>query len=458
MTDEGTTSITGTIPYSKLGKEEYEAECNEQIYARFAPYVESPNKITIPKKARYAIERHLSKKDKKEINKDTKVVDEMCYLFLSNFSNTIYRDDKWKALNSTILKGQTKWKSDNTWNYTKIIDILKKGTKKKGPFIEVKVNKDGVETYQTGTSSKEYKLTDTYLNAGLEEYELKDVNLISNRKKYINSKAVAFYNNFICQNLFHVYQQIELPTEEQVLKVGRELAKNHKETKKRKIITMRNKHGNSHWKDYKNRSFVEDNIKRYLNLTKNGPRIFSIGNDKSGGRVVDILTLTSSWVRNLIKINGEPICEVDYSTLHPNIAMKIYSGSGKNINHDEVAAYLGIDRKIAKTEHLSFFNKSWNQMRKSDLFKYYMDKEPEMMENIKNDKFSYPMKYNITSRRLFKVEVEIMTKAIKELNEMNIYVIYVYDALYCEPKYKNTVVTAMNKVVKEMGINTYVKA
>lgn len=219
---------------------------------------------------------------------------------------------------------------------------------------------------------------------------------------------------------------------------------------------MRNKHGNSHWKDYKNRSFVEDNIRRHLNLTKNGLKIFNVGNERSGGRVVDSLDLMTSWIRKLCKINGELIEEVDYSTLHPNIAMNIYGGSSVNINHTDVAKYLGIDRNLAKVEHLSFFNKHWEQMIKSPLFKYYLEKEPEMMENIKRDKYDSKYKHKVTSRRLFKIEVEIISKAIKELNEMNIYVIYVYDALYCESKHKVVVKSVMNKVAQEMGVNTTV--
>jgi len=267
----------------------------------------------------------------------------------------------------------------------------------------------------------------------LEEYELKNENLISNRGKYLKRKATTFYNNPICQNLIHIYKQIELPTEEQIWIKGRELAKERKKTKKGKTITMRNKHGNSHWKDYKNRSFVEDNIKLYLNLTKNGLKI---------------------WIRNLCKINGELIEEVDYSTLHPNIAIKIYGGSGVNINHTDVANYLGIDRKVAKIEHLSFFNKHWKQMKKSPLFEYYIKKEPVMMKNIKRDKYNSKYRYKVVSRRLFKMEVDIMTKVIEELNAMNIYVIYVYDALCCEAKNKEIVKSVMNKVVKEFNVNT----
>ncbi len=294
----------------------------------------------------------------------------------------------------------------------------------------------------------------------MEEYELKNENLISNRINYLKRKRTDESKNAICENLNQVYPSLEFPTEEYLMKVGRKYAKQTDPiffTNKYKELTMRNKHGNLHWKDYKNRSFVEDGIKLYKNLMQNGPKIFSIGGVKSGGRVVDSLTLMPSWIRNLCKINGKLIEEVDYSTLHPNIAIKIYGGSGKNINHDDVAEYLHISINKAKKEHLTFFNEEIEKMKHYNVFNYYFDNELDMLENLYKDKSSSKYGHKITSRRLFKIEVEIMSRAIKELNAMNIYMIYVYDALYCEPKHKETVVSVMNMVVKEFGINTTVK-
>lgn len=335
--------------------------------------------------------------------------------------------------------------------------VLKEGTKRKGPFIEVNKNKEGKESYINGMSSKKYKLADTYLRAGLEEYQLQNKDLIKKNESYIKGKISIASQNVICNNLIQIYPRIELLDEEHLMKVGRKLAKQGKLTNKGKRITMRNKHGNSHWKNPDKLSFVEDAIKRYKNLFKNGPRIFRIGNEKSGGRIVDSFTLMSSWMRKECKIDGEFIVEVDYATLHPNIAIKVYGGYGRNINHTEVAACLGIDRNEAKLEHLKFFNKRWNDMKKSPLFKYYSDNEPEMIENIRKDKLSSKYGHKITSRRLFKIEVQIMKKAIKKLNEMGIYVIYVYDALYCHPGDKEMVKLVMDSTVKEMGINTFAK-
>ena len=457
VTDKDSISVTDTDLYTITDKDKKETVKEEQVYAQFAPFFQRTDTISIPKKVKYNLKKYVSRKSLRTIHKDIDIAIEICLKFLSNLSITYYQDNKWRTLNSTILNDQFKWKNDNTWVYSKVIAVLKEGTKRKGPFIEVKKNREGKESYEMGISSKQYKLSDTYLKAGLEEYQLKNKDFIKKREAYIKGKINIASQNVICNNLIQIYPKIELPDEEHLMRVGREHAKQGKLTNKGKRITMRNKHGNSHWKNPDKLSFVEDAIKRYKNLFKNGPRIFRIGNEKSGGRIVDSFTLMSSWIRKECKIDGEFIVEVDYSSLHPNNASKIYGGSGKNLNHDDVAGYLGISRNEAKSEHFKFFNKRWSDMKKPSVFKYYSENEPEMIENIRKDKLTSKYGHKITSRRLLKIEVEIMTKAIKKLNEMGIYIIYVYDALYCHPRDKEIVKLVMDSAVKEMGINTYAK-
>ncbi len=77
-----------------------------------------------------------------------------------------------------------------------------------------------------------------------------------------------------------------------------------------------------------------------------------------------------------------------------------------------------------------------------------------MLKNIIKDKNQYD--YKVTSRVLFKKEVEIMTQIIKQLNSLNIYVLYVYDALYCKKSDESVVTEIMNRTIKNLGVNTYV--
>ena len=238
------------------------------------------------------------------------------------------------------------------------------------------------------------------------------------------------------------------------MKEAKRLIKLGCKTKKGKILTLRNKHTNEYWKDYKSRSFVEDSIKIFDYYTKSGFMIPTVGSEKSGGRVVDSFVLIPSWIRALITVNGSKLIELDYNTLHPNILSTLYGGSGENISHDIVSNYLCIDRMATKIEHLSFPNKRVNDMKRSKLFKYYSDNEREMLNNVINEKLSKG--YKATSKRLFKTEVTLMTKVIQQLNEKGINAIYVYDALMVEEKYEKITIYLMNTIAKDMGINTTV--
>jgi hypothetical protein len=77
-----------------------------------------------------------------------------------------------------------------------------------------------------------------------------------------------------------------------------------------------------------------------------------------------------------------------------------------------------------------------------------------MIRAIEKEKISSEFKYRITSRKLFKKEVEIMTEVIIRLNAQGIYIGYIYDALICHPKDAQIVAQVMNEVVLELGVKT----
>ena len=246
-----------------------------------------------------------------------------------------------------------------------------------------------------------------------------------------------------------------MPSSDELLAIGKKLVKEGRTTKKGKLLTMRNKHGNDYWADLENRSFVEDNIKLFEFLTGRGFMIPSEGGWKSGGRVVDSFTLMPSWIREQITIDGKKLAECDYTALHPNIVVKLYKGKESYITHQNVAEKACIDLRTVKREHLAFFNKTLKGMRKSPLYKYYSQHEPAMLERIRKDKKEHG--YKVTSRRMFEVEVGIMTDVITNLNAKGIEVLYVYDALICEEKDKVLVAVTMNRIILEHGIKTAVK-
>ncbi|PZO31439.1 MAG: hypothetical protein DCE86_08940 [Flavobacteriaceae bacterium] len=418
---------------------------NEKELAELALIFPNVNSILIPKKALHSLSKYVSKRLLKTIDPNLDTAIEKCLLVLSNLAVTYYIDDKWKRLYSGILHEQTKT-SSNTYVYPQIIEVLKQATTK-GAFIEVD------DAYSTG-KSKQYRLTDTYLK-GLEEYTIKDAKIIQRLNSIYYQRLTEAIENPICRNLIKLYPRVEIPTKEELLPIGKQLVKVGYRNKKGKLLTMRNKHKNSYWKDYENRSFVEDNIKIFEYLTGRGFMIPFAGDEKSGGRVVDSFTLLPLWIREQITINGKKLTECDYSALHPNIAIKLYKGDEQHITHQKVAERASIKLDKVKIEHLSFFNKKWIGMKGSPLFKYYQQIEPVMMENIRKDKKEYG--YKITSRKMFKVEVDIMTEVIEHLNANDIQVLYVYDALMCEEKDKQIVTDTMNRIILKHDVKTSVK-
>lgn len=420
---------------------------NDNNLAELALQFPNVNSLLIPKKSEYNLRKYVPKAMLKAIDIDVNIAIEKCLVFLSNLASTFYTDDKWKSLKADILHQQTKSK-DNTYIYSRIIDVLKHGTSK-GAFIEVN------DSYQEREYCKKYRLTDTYLKAGLVEYIIRDAGIVQNRNKLFFEQLNEAMEHPICSNLVKMYPKIELPSPKELLAIGKNLVKQGHKTKKRKILTIRNKHKNDYWKDSDNRSFVEDNILLFEFLTSRGFMIPSVGDDKSGGRVVDSFTLMPAWIREQITVNGIKLTECDYIALHPNIAIKIYDGKLTYLTHQNVAERTGIDVNCIKTEHLSFFNKQWLAMLKSPLFAFYSKHEPDMLSRIYNDKKEHG--YKVTSAKMFSVEVSIMTDVINHLNTLGINVLYVYDALLCEEKDKAIVVQTMNRIILEHSVYTCVK-
>lgn len=405
------------------------------------------NSILIPKKAEYNLRKYVSKDLLKAIDNNIEIAVEKSLVFLSNLASTYYTESKWKALNAVILNQQSK-KADNTYIYTKIIKVLTNGTSK-GAFIEVD------NSYRLDYESKKFRLTDTYLKAGLTEYIIKDAGIITTRNKLYYQQLSKAITNPICYNLILMYQKIDLPTSSELLAIGKKLVDEGRTTKKGKILTVRNKHKDHYWLDVKNRSFVEDNIKLFEFLTGRGFMIPSAGDESNGGRVVDSFTLMPSWIREQITVDGKKLTECDFICLHPNEIIKLYDGSASYLTHESVAERTGIELKKVKIEHLSFFNMKWNQMRNSLLFGYYSINEPDMLARIYRDKNEHGHK--ITSQKMFKLEVDIMSAVIKDLNAKDVYVLYVYDALMCEEKDREHVIETMNRIILEHDVKTKVK-
>ena len=291
-------------------------------------------------------------------------------------------------------------------------------------------------------------------------------NAIKIKNYNIYSKSVV---NPIIKNLIQFYSYIELPTNEELLKIGNEKAKLKETNKKGKIFT---KLGNnvgiypdrySYWKTP--RCFFEDDIEyRYKLLTEPNLMIPTEGNSNCP-RVYDSISLMPGWIRPYIKNDGENLVELDFRCLHPNLIINLYDYNNwciqgyetKYLTHDFVAESTGMNVKDVKTLHLSFFNCEIWQMN-SDEFKklheFYDNYTPGLLEVVKQAKYE---NYKITSQQLFTLEVNLMTEIIRELNLIDIYVGYIYDALLVKESDVQKVKEIMKIVSERMNIFVLIK-
>lgn len=435
-------------------------ELQDKVDSVFPLFFRNTSKIKIPNKVVAVLTSYTPDALLCQVHQNKAVAIEWCLLFLSKLNGTHFvmqekrygpEAEGWKALHSDILIDEFPF-AFNT--YKKIVEALKYPSKK-GPILECD------SKYLAGHKCYYYRLGTWYQNRGIVPYQLltKEGKDLHKRNSY---KAIGrSLENPICKNLLNFYPHIELPTLEEVGAEGRRLVKAKFITKKGKLLSTYNKHSRDYFKDADQRSFIEDSIELFEYLTSNGLLIPQESGEKSGGRVVDSFTLMPSWIRNMCKINGQRICEIDYSALHPNIAMTLYGGKIEFITHSDIAEASGLPLSDVKQEHLSFFNKTWTQMMQSPLYEFYWTKEREMMENLCEEKNEKNTKrsdvHKTTSKKLFKKEVEIMTEVIIELNKEQIYVGYVYDALFCQPDQKQRVQEVMNEVVLRHGVKTRAK-
>lgn len=416
----------------------------EQNFSTLAP-LQDASLLKIPSKVNRTIQRYVSRADLKMIHPDIDVARELCLIFLNNLGAT-FHTGRWKRLYSRILKRQVSFSDDNT--YARIIRVLKKGTVKQGPLLQVN------DYFQPGMS-KQYALPDVYFSKGVESYRLTTEHAIKLRNREHYRLLAEAAENPIARNLLRFYSEIRTPLKSEIHEEAKGLISQGFKSKKGKKLTYLNRHDRARWKDHGQRMFVEDCIDIYEMYTDGGFLLPVVTDAKAGGRVVDSFVLTPGWIRAMITVNGERLVEVDYAALHPNLAATIYGGHAKYITHRDIAEKTGLNLADVKVEHLSFFNKRWDDLRKSPLYDFYTDTEIEMMTELYWDKLMNGHKS--TSRKLFALEVQLMTEVITRLNSEGIYVLYIYDSVMCEPRHKDRVVATMNAVAFQMGIHTTAK-
>ena len=434
-----------------LGKE-IVINSNEN-YTKLPLFFDHNYTIKIPKKVERLLRRYLPKSVLKEIDDDFEVAIELCLLMLTRLNSTYFeiRDDAsfegWKSLKAEFLRD---FLSTGSLTYKKVREALEY------PFSTGRIIECDYKAIE-GEKCFNYRLGKSYINKGFIKYQLKTnkaKELLD--KSYLRTHKIACANP-ICSNLIMLYPRVTLPSLHEIEVEARKLVKNKFKTKKGKLLKFRGKHPNSYFKNPKQISFVEDSIEIFKYLTENGLMIPIPGSDESGGRIVDSFTLMPSWIRSLVKIEGVPFVECDFTCLHPNIAISIYGGNTTFLKHQDITDAMQLDPKTVKQEHLSFFNKPVWQMKQSPLFDFYKKQESSMIDNIIFEKYNSKQKHKSTSRKMFCKEVEIMKDVIQQLNKLDIYVGYVYDALLCHPNHAFKVSEIMNSTAIKYKINTTAK-
>lgn len=402
--------------------------------------VNNTKTIKIPTKVEAKLE-YFSDEEFFEIHKDKQTAKELILYILHCFNETFLLSKKnegkraelgYKNLSSKILKAKVQ--VGKKANYKNILDLL----------IKYEIIEKG-RNYIAGGRCNEYRLTDRYFGKGIVEYELK-TNLLKKRHfnfEHENLKRVL--DCPIATNELLNRSSLTFPTQEEAKTYLMKMSEEGKRNKKGKRVMLYSAVDTHDYNDY---VYVEDYLLILDYLSKLTVPI--VVSENGGERVITAYNFLPSLLRKLVKVDGEFLEEVDYPCLHPNIISTIYKGYGNTITHDIVAEYLGISRQRAKIEHLSFFNKSWEQMVKSPLFEYYTKKEDNMMVRIFQDKKSKG--YKNTSKLCFEFETKMQRETIKSLREQGVRCFYVFDALVATKKDIDLVKKEMNNTAEKFNV------
>jgi hypothetical protein len=416
--------------------------------------------IKLPKNLLKDLLKDFKHKDLNSIHKDRGTALELIYIMLSNFTFTWVREAKYNdnyvynryiQLNSRILKKQVGTGNEET-RYKCILKLL----------IDKKYIEKGLGA-KRGVKSISYKINDKYYNVKIEKHILNSEYARKRYKKNIREKLISSIDNTIALNELENLSRIELPSLEEV--------KNHlKYYSKRKWTNKKGKQLKVLGKKKRENKFiyVEDYVKLYQILSENfhNPKILG---ENAGYRVVSKFNMMPTLIRELFKLrnNGQKMIGLDFSCFHPNLAVRLFqSKNHKIITHEEVAEFLKTKnkylkysdaelRKIAKKEHLSFFNKKTEHMKNSRIYSYYVEKYPDLLHSVENDKIERG--YKNTSRMLFKEETKIMTEIIKRCQAIKVTTVYVYDELLVDELRVEEVRQIMENVCIEQKLNVVIK-
>jgi hypothetical protein len=359
----------------------------EAFYKVYGKYYVDPTLIMIPRSSKRIVDR-MSKKKLKTIHRDSKIAKEKILIFLSEFYQA----------HLMFLKDKLEYETVDIHS-----DVIKKifGTRKYKIALELMYNcgllvKPENKSYKVGGFSTPYLLDNDMIYKPFVKYLIMSEAL---RKKHLKLAAAQIrlvMSNPIARSSVHTSVNITYPTTAELRVHANKLIDDGWSNKGKKLAFEKDRKKNDkHIQELIAQGiskeklpkyyYVEKGVSLYNSLVENRLMLPKIGGYKSGGRVTTAFTLMPKWIRMALKIDNSSIVGVDFSALHPNIALAKW-GDGTTITHAKVAEYLRIPIHTAKIEHLKFFNTTVSGMEKMKIHTYYKEKQPEMLEKIKATK------------------------------------------------------------------------
>src|SRR5437868_3045733 len=284
----------------------------------------------------------------KNIDQNLAIAIEKCLLFTSFLTAALLEhkfdegengwtdEDGWKIFSGRSLRKIFNNRPDTYLNIIKVLTY----EGKYGPVIEMGKGKN------IGFKVNKFRFSDQFRSKKIVTVGLKTDDVKKLSRKLILANYQRACSNAISSRLLQLYPKITLPTIEEILDEAHRIIKDGGKIKKGRTLMFLNNRPRSYYKNQSNISFVEDAIEVFNYWTKSGLRLPHVCSIKKGGRVIDSLNMMPSWIRNLVKINGNSIGECDYECLHPNCAAKLYGGTYEYLTHQQVADAIGIDRNL----------------------------------------------------------------------------------------------------------------
>lgn len=301
--------------------------------------------------------------------------------------------------------------------------------------------------------------------------------------------------NELSSALLWSYPHYTLPDLAQVKAIAVQLDANKVMRKGKRCIyalTNKSKRAMEYWvarraNDRHSVRILDEDIEQYQRLLKSG---LPVPHDSAlCPRVTDGFNRMASWIRELILIDGEVTCELDFNGLHPhmlyglfkeelpmnereyfenvlNATGDIHSGVAAELIRLGIAKDLRKKGKITsmdvadvrgyvKKEHLAYFNRRSASMNNKEIHQVYK-LMPEFMALVRKTKLGRDG-HKGTSKLLFALEVGLMTAIIRKFYAAGIHFIYVYDALVVPQSKVGEAAGIMNAVATELGLLTRVK-